>query len=211
MKKNKISKNWLVKRNRDAFFKQSKIQGYRSRSAFKLIEMNKKFKFLKKNLSLLDLGSCPGGWSQVARKEIIGGKILAVDIKPMEKIHNVDFIKGNFYEDEIYEKIMVYFNNKVDVVLSDIATNTTGNKSLDSYRTGELCLNAMSLAKKILSQDGVFLSKIFMGSIYDEINEKAKKYFKKIVKYKPLSQKFYKTSSVSSSLLAINDVLFLCL
>ena len=189
MKKNKISKNWLVKRNRDAFFKQSKIQGYRSRSAFKLIEMNKKFKFLKKNLSLLDLGSCPGGWSQVARKEIIGGKILAVDIKPMEKIHNVDFIKGNFYEDEIYEKIMVYFNNKVDVVLSDIATNTTGNKSLDSYRTGELCLNAMSLAKKILSQDGVFLSKIFMGSIFKEINKKAKKYFKKIVKYKPLSSK----------------------
>jgi len=189
LKKNKISKNWLVKRNRDAFFKQSKIQGYRSRSAFKLIEMNKKFKFLKKNLSLLDLGSCPGGWSQVARKEIIGGKILAVDIKPMEKIHNVDFIKGNFYEDEIYEKIMVYFNNKVDVVLSDIATNTTGNKSLDSYRTGELCLNAMSLAKKILSQDGVFLSKIFMGSIFKEINKKAKKYFKKIVKYKPLSSK----------------------
>lgn len=189
MKKNKISKNWLVKRNRDAFFKQSKIKGYRSRSAFKLIEMNEKFKFLKKNLSLLDLGSCPGGWSQVARKEIIGGKILAVDIKPMEKINNVDFIKGNFYEDAIYEKIMVYFNNKVDVVLSDMATNTTGNKSLDSYRTGELCLNAMSLAKKILSQNGVFLSKIFMGSIFKEINEKAKKYFKNIVKYKPLSSK----------------------
>ena len=189
MKKNKILKNWLIKRNKDPFYGLAKIQGYRSRSAFKLMEMNKKFRFLKKNLSLLDLGSHPGGWSQVARKEIIKGRILAVDVKPMEKINNVDFIQGDFYKEEIYRKIMVYFNNKVDVVLSDMATNTTGNKSLDSYRTGELCLNAMSLAIKILSHDGVFLSKIFMGSIFKEINEKAKKYFKKIVKYKPLSSK----------------------
>ena len=189
MKKNKISKNWLIKQSKDSFFRQSKIQGYRSRSAFKLIEMNKKFKFLKKNLSLLDLGSCPGGWSQVARKEIIKGKILAVDVQSMEKISNVDFIKGDFRENEIYKKILIYFKNKVDVVLSDMAANTSGNKTLDSYKTGELCLNAMSLAKEILSQDGVFLSKMFMGSIYSEINEKAKKYFKKIVKYKPLSSK----------------------
>ena len=189
MKKNKISKNWLIKQNKDLFFRHSKIQGYRSRSAFKLIEMNKKFKFLKKNLLLLDLGSCPGGWSQVARKEIIKGKILAVDIKSMEKINNVSFIQGDFRENEICKKIFSYFKNKIDVVLSDMAANTTGNQTLDSYRTGELCLNAMSLAKEILSQDGVFLSKIFMGSIYYEINEKAKKYFKKIVKYKPLSSK----------------------
>ena len=189
MKKNKISKNWLIKQNKDFYFRQSKIKGYRSRSAFKLIEMNKKFKFLKKNLSLLDLGSCPGGWSQVAKNEIIEGKILAVDIEPMEKVSNVDFIKGDFRENETYEKIVVYFNNKVDVVLSDMAENTSGNKTLDSYRTGELCLNAMSLAKEILSQDGVFLSKIFMGSIYNEINKKAKKYFKKVIRYKPLSSK----------------------
>ncbi len=84
---------------------------------------------------------------------------------------------------------MVYFNNKVDVVLSDMAENTSGNKTLDSYRTGELCLNAMSLAKEILSQNGVFLSKIFMGSIFREINEKAKKNFKNVIKYKPLSSK----------------------
>ena len=154
MKKKKISKNWLVKHKKDPFFKQSKIQGFRSRSAFKLIEMNKKFKFLKKKSSLLDLGSFPGGWSQVAKKEIITGKILAVDIKSMEKINNVDFIKGDFREGEIYEKIMVYFNNKADVVLSDAAENTTGNKTLDSYRTGELCINAMNLAKKILVKDG---------------------------------------------------------
>ena len=189
MKKNKISKNWLRKRKKDPFFKQSKIQGFRSRSAYKLIEMNQKFKFFKENLSLLALGSCPGGWSQVARKEIIKGKILAVDIKPMEKINNVDFINGDFCDVNVCKKIMLYFNNKIDVVLSDMAVNTSGNRTLDSYRTGELCINAMSLAKKILVPDGVFLSKIFMGSIFKEINEKAKNSFKNVVRYKPLSSK----------------------
>ena len=189
MKKNKISKNWLAKQNKDQFFKQSKIQGFRSRSAFKLIEMNKKFKFLKKSLALIDLGSSPGGWSQVARKEILNGKILAVDVKPMEKINRVDFIQGDFCDMKVYEKIIVYFNNKIDVVLSDMAANTSGNKMLDSYKTGELCLNAIDFAKKVLSREGIFLSKMFMGSIFKEINEKAKKSFKKVVIYKPLSSK----------------------
>ena len=189
MKKNKISKNWLINQKRDLFFRQSKIEGYRSRAAYKLIEMNKKFKFLKKSSFVLDLGSCPGGWSQVAKKEIIEGKILAIDAKSMEKINKVDFIKGDFRENKIYEKIMVYFNNKADVVLSDAAENTTGNKTLDSYRTGELCINAMNLAKKILARDGIFLSKIFMGSTFKEISEKAKKCFKRVVIYKPLSSK----------------------
>ena len=189
MKKNKISKNWLTKQKKDPFFRKSKTQGYRSRSAFKLIEMNQKFRFMKKNLSLLDLGSCPGGWSQVARKEIVNGKILAIDVKPMEKIGNVDFINGDFSDVNVCNKIMLYFNNKVDVVLSDMAANTSGNKTLDSYRTGELCINAMDLAKKILVRDGVFLSKLFMGSIFNEINEKAKNSFKNVVRYKPLSSK----------------------
>ena len=190
MKKNKISKNWLKQRNRDLFFNQAKIQGFRSRSAFKLIEMNKKFKFLRKNVSLLDLGSCPGGWSQVASKEVVRGKILAVDIRHMEKIKNVDFINGDFYKNEIRGEIIRYFNNKkADVVLSDMATNTSGVKTLDSYRTGDLCLRAMDLSKEVLSQDGIFLSKIFMGSIFQEINKMAKKYFKKAILYKPLSSK----------------------
>ena len=189
MKKNKISKNWLIKQNRDPFFRQSKIQGYRSRSAFKLIEMNKKFKFIKKNSLLLDLGSSPGGWSQVAKKEITKGRILAVDVKAMEKIDNVDFIQGDFCNDNICEKIVLYFNDKIDVVLSDMAANTSGNKALDSYRTGELCISAMNFARRILSENGVFVSKIFMGSIFSEINERAKKSFKNVVKYKPLSSK----------------------
>ena len=189
MKKNKISKNWLIKQKKDLYFIKSKIQGYRSRSAFKLIEMNKKFKFLRKNTSLLDLGSSPGGWSQVASREIRTGKILAVDIQPMEKINNVDFVNGDFRKEEIHNKIKSYFNNNIDAVLSDMAANTSGNKSMDSYRTGELCMKAMYLAKEILSNDGIFLSKIFMGSIFLEINKMAKRYFKNVIKYKPLSSK----------------------
>ena len=189
MKKNKISKNWLIKKHRDQFFKQSKIQGYRSRSAFKLIEMNNKFKFLKKNVSLLDLGSSPGGWSQVVSKKVNQGKILAVDINDMEKINNVDFLKGDFCKEEIRKKIINYFNNNTDIVLSDMAVNTTGNKNMDSFNTGELCMQAMNLSREILTEKGIFLSKIFMGSVFHEINKMAQKYFKNVIKYKPLSSK----------------------
>ena len=189
MKKNKISKNWLIKKHKDQFFKLSKIQGYRSRSAFKLIEMNQKFKFLNNNTCLLDLGSSPGGWTQVVVKKITKGKILAVDIRPMEHVNNATFLQGDLFDSEIYEKIYAYFGKKIDVVISDMAANTSGNKNLDSYKTGELCLKGMDLAQKILNRDGVFLSKLFMGSIFVEIHKKANKYFKKVVKYKPLSSK----------------------
>jgi len=189
LNKKNTSKHWLLKRKKDKYFSLSKIQGYRSRSAFKLIEMNNKYKFIKKDTLLLDLGSSPGGWSQVANKEIKTGKILAIDIKDMEKLDSVNFIKCDFQEKRISEMILKFFNGKLDVVLSDMAANTTGNKTLDSYRTGELCLNALDLSAKILRDDGIFLSKIFMGKIYNEINEKAKNTFKKVVKYKPLSSK----------------------
>jgi len=189
LKNNKISKNWLNKQKKDFFFQKSKIHGYRSRSAYKLIEIDKKFKFIKKNSNLLDLGSSPGGWSQVASQKIKNGKILSIDIKSMEKIKNTHFLKGDFQEKEIIDKIFNYFGKKIDVVISDMAANTTGNKELDSYRTGELSLNAMNLAMKILQNKGIFLSKVFMGSIFNEINEKAKKNFKKVIKYKPLASK----------------------
>ena len=189
MKKNKISKNWIIKQHRDPYFKKSKAQGYRSRSAFKLIEMNKKFKFLHKKTNLLDLGSFPGGWSQAAREKIFDGKILAIDTKLMEKINGVEFLQGDLLDSKIEIKIFDFFKKKIDVVISDMATNTSGNKNLDSYKTGELCLKAMDLALKILNKDGVFLSKLFMGSVFEEINKNANKYFKKVVKYKPLSSK----------------------
>ncbi len=179
----------MNKQRRDIYFKKSKAWGFKSRSAFKLLEMDNKFKFLKKNILLLDLGSSPGGWSQVASRVITNGKILAVDIKSMEKIKNVDFINEDFSKEETHKKIISYFQLKIDVVLSDMAVSTSGNKNLDSYQTGELCLRSMDLASKILNQEGVFLSKLFMGSIFNEIKARASKYFKKVINYKPLSSK----------------------
>ena len=122
-------------------------------------------------------------------KKITKGKILAVDIKPMKNVNKVNFLKGDLLDPEIYEKIYAYFNKKIDVVISDMAANTSGNKNLDSYKMGELCLRGMDLAQRILHQDGVFLSKLFMGSIFIEIHKRANKYFKKVVKYKPLSSR----------------------
>jgi 23S rRNA (uridine2552-2'-O)-methyltransferase len=189
LKKNRVSKNWKNKQKKDIFFRQSKIQGYRSRSAFKLIEINKKFKLIKNNLDLLDLGASPGGWSQVASKLISSGRILSVDIKEMEKIEKVTFMKGSIDDRTFCKKIYKHFDKKIDVVISDMAANTTGNKNLDSFRTGQLCINAMNLAKDILKKDGIFLSKIFMGSSFLELQENAKKNFKKVVLYKPLASK----------------------
>tara|TARA_B110000438_G_scaffold293253_1_gene332776 strand:- start:143 stop:751 length:609 start_codon:yes stop_codon:yes gene_type:complete len=189
LKKNKISKNWVIKKNRDLSYKKSKLFGFRSRSAFKLIELEKKFKFLKENTSLLDLGCSPGGWSQVARKKIIKGKIMSIDIKNMENIDKVNFLQSDLFNPNIEKIVLGYFNKKIDVVVSDMAANTTGNKNLDSYKTGELCLRAMQIAKNLINNNGVFISKVFMGAIFLEIQEKAKRDFKKVVKFKPLSSK----------------------
>ncbi len=115
----------------DHFFKKAKTSGYRSRSAFKLIELNSKFKFLKNRIKLLDVGSFPGGWSQVAAKTIKNGKILSIDKKKIEEIKDVKFITGDFLEKKSKTTIIEYFNSNIDVILSDMASNTTGNKSLD--------------------------------------------------------------------------------
>ena len=105
MKKNKISKNWIIRQKKDQFVKKSKSLGFRSRSAFKLIEINEKFNFIHKNTFLLDLGSSPGGWSQIAAKKIKNGKILAIDIIPMQSLSNVKFLRDHINDDEINKKI----------------------------------------------------------------------------------------------------------
>ena len=190
MKKNKISKNWIIKQHRDPYFKRSRIEGFRSRSAYKLLEIEKKFSFFKKKMNLIDLGSCPGGWAQVSRKKIIEGKVLAIDIKKMEEISKVDFLKTDIRSGEVYNEILkIFINQKVDAVISDMAANTSGNKDLDSIQTGELCLSAMNLALRILNKNGVFISKLFMGISYNEININAKKNFMKVVIFKRKSSR----------------------
>ena len=189
MKKNKISKNWINKQKRDIYVRQSKVDGYRSRAVYKLIEINQKFKILKNGISLIDLGSAPGSWSQYLSKNIKNGKILSIDIKKIDPIDNVFQIKGDFTQISNQELIKNHFNSKIDVVLSDMAENTTGNKNVDDISAGELCKKAMFFAKEILNKNGTFVSKIFMGSSFKEIISESKSIFKETRVYKPMSSK----------------------
>ena len=188
-KRTKKSNSWKIKQHRDQFFKRSKTLGYRSRAAFKLIELNDKFKFLKKNTYLLDLGSYPGGWSQVASKIIVNGKILSIDLKQMDSIKNVKFIKCDISDTNVENMIKQYFQGKLDVVISDMAADTTGNKSLDSIRTNQLCVEVINLSLKILKNNGIFISKLFMGDDFIEVKNLAKTVFKNVNFFKPESSR----------------------
>ena len=184
-KKKKKSNTWKIKQHRDQFFKKSKTLGYRSRSAFKLIELNEKYKFIKKDTKLLDIGAYPGGWSQVASKIITSGKILSLDIKKIEELKNVSFLQCDFLEEITKEKILNFFKEKLDVIISDMAANTTGNKSLDSIRTNQLCAEVVEFSSKILKPNGVLISKLFTGDDFLEVKELAKSRFKKVDFFKP--------------------------
>ncbi len=189
MKKNRSSKNWIIKQHRDQFYKKSKTLGYRSRSAFKLLELNDKFKFISKHKNLLDIGSSPGGWSQIASSIIKDGKIVAIDKKPMQKIKNVIFFENDFLNEESKNKILKIFQKKIDVIISDMAADTTGNKNLDCIRTNLLCSEVIDFSTKALKTKGILVSKIFMGEDFLEVKKLAKKIFKKVEFYKPKSSR----------------------
>ena len=189
MKKNKISKNWINKQRRDIYVRKSKIEGYRSRAIYKLKEIDEKFKILKEVHTAIDLGAAPGSWSQYLSKNIQNGKILAIDLLEFQKINKVHQLIGDFSEEIYKQKIREYFNKKVDLVVSDMAVNTTGNKNLDSIVTGELCIDAMSFAKNQLNQRGKFISKLFMGTSFNEIVSEAKKISKEVRVFKPPSSR----------------------
>ena len=188
-KRTKKSNSWKIKQHRDQFFKKSKTLGYRSRASFKLIELNKKFKFIKKNTNLLDLGSCPGGWTQVARKMILSGKVMSVDLTDMKPIKNVKFLQGDITNKDIKDKVVNYFGYNLDVIISDMAADTTGNKSLDSIRTNQLCADVLNFSKETLKPKGVLISKVFMGEDFIEVKNLAKSLFKKINFFKPESSR----------------------
>jgi len=173
----------------DHYFKKAKEQGYRSRSAFKLIELNQKFKFLKKEIKLLDVGSFPGGWLQVAKKTIKNGKILGIDKKKLIQIEGTRIIEGDFLEERSKNDIYKFFNSKINVMLSDMAPNTSGNKSLDAIKTNELCLSILEFSKKVLDKNGVVVSKLFTGEDFEAIKIYAKETFKNIRFFKPNSSR----------------------
>ena len=189
MKKNKISKNWVNKQRRDIFVRQSKVDGYRARSVYKLIEINEKFKIFKGGVSVIDIGAAPGSWSQYAAKVIKNGRLISIDLKEMEPIGNTTQIKGDFTSEKIQDEIKKNIKNKIDVVMSDMAVNTTGIKNIDSIQTGDLCKEAMFFAKDLLKDSGFFISKIFMGGTFNEIVAEGKKYFKEVKVFKPKSSR----------------------
>ena len=189
MKKNKISKNWVNKQRRDIYVRQSKVDGYRARSAYKLIEIDEKFKIFKGGLSVIDIGAAPGSWSQYALKASKNGKLISVDLKKMEPIGKSVQIKGDFTEEKTQEEIKNNIKDKVDVVMSDMAVDTTGIKNIDSIQTGELCKEAMNFAKDLMKENGYFISKIFMGGTFNEIVAEGKKYFREVKVFKPKSSR----------------------
>jgi len=189
LKKNKISKNWVNKQRRDIYVRQSKIDGYRARSAYKLMEIDEKFSIFKGGLAVVDIGAAPGSWSQYAEKKIKNGKLISVDLKKMEPIGKSIQIQGDFTEENIKDQILKSTDKKVNIVMSDMAVNTTGIKNIDAIQTGELCMEAMIFSKDVLLSDGSFISKIFMGGSFNEIVAKGKEIFKEVKVFKPKSSR----------------------
>ena len=189
MKKNKISKNWINKQRRDIYVRQSKVEGYRARSVYKLIEIDEKFRIFKGGQNVIDIGAAPGSWSQYASKVVKSGKIISIDLKRMEPIKNTLQIKGDFVDQEVQVQIKNYLKKGFDVVMSDMAVNTTGIKNIDSIQTGELCKEAMIFSKDIITEKGFFISKIFMGSTFNEIVALGKKIYKEVKVFKPKSSR----------------------
>jgi 23S rRNA (uridine2552-2'-O)-methyltransferase len=184
------SKNWIARQSSDPYTKLAKQQGYRSRSAFKLIEINKKFKFLKNKLNIVDLGSAPGGWSQVCSEFNKNGKNLSIDILAMDKIANIFFYKKDFNETDFLDFVNNFFDqNKVDIVLSDMAVNTTGNKDLDAIKTNSIALDVVNLSRVILKPKSSLLVKIFSGKDENILIKNAKDSFKNIERIKPDSSR----------------------
>jgi len=173
---------WHVERKKDYYYKEAKKQGYRARSAFKLIQIQNRYKIIRKGAVVIDLGASPGGWSQVAAK--YASKVIAVDLQQMPPLEGVEFIQGDITKKDIIEKIGKYVD-KVDVVISDASPNISGNYSMDQARSVWLCQNALKIAKEFLKENGNFLCKIFEGEDYPEFLNEVKKLFKMVKPHAP--------------------------
>lgn len=180
-----MSKYGVKERKREHYYKQSKKAGYRSRAAYKLIQINERHSVIKKGDTVIDLGAAPGGWSQVA-KELVGlkGKVLAVDIQNIQPIEGVIFLEGDITKQESVEKILSIVS-KADVIISDMSPNITGNYSMDHARSIHLAESALGLTKKVLRAGGNFVVKVFEGDAYKEFFESVRTEFKQCKAYTP--------------------------
>lgn len=186
-KLSKSSRAWMQEHLDDHYVKLAQRDGYRARAAYKLLEINDKLQLIKKGMTVVDLGSAPGSWSQVAGK-LVGdsGKLIASDILPMDTLENVTFIQGDFREQEVFDAIMAEVaDKKVDVVLSDMAPNTSGFASVDQPRMMYLCELAVDFATQVLDTGGVLIIKVFQGEGSSELRAEMQKTFSKVRSIKP--------------------------
>lgn len=187
MKRSKTSKAWMQEHLNDAFVKQAQKDGYRARAAYKLIEIDDKDQLIKPGMVVVDLGSTPGSWSQVAVQRLKGqGKVIALDILPMVGIAGVDFIQGDFREDEVLAELEDRLNGQpIDLVISDMAPNLSGIGSVDQANAAYLTELAVDFSLKWLKPNGNFLVKVFIGSGFEEIVKLMRESFEKVVTRKP--------------------------
>ncbi|MBR9912930.1 MAG: 23S rRNA (uridine(2552)-2'-O)-methyltransferase RlmE [Gammaproteobacteria bacterium] len=191
MARSKSSNRWLDEHFGDQYVKQSQQDGYRSRASYKLLELNKKDKVIKAGDTVLDLGAAPGGWSQVAAKLVgLKGRVIASDILPMDSLANVEFIQGDFTEDEIFEQLLAQLGKgKADVVISDMAPNMSGMADVDQPRAMYLVELALDMARATLKPNGFFVAKVFQGEGFDELVKDARTSFKSVLIRKPDSSR----------------------
>lgn len=187
MKRSKTSKAWMQEHLNDAFVKQAQKDGYRARAAYKLIEIDDKDQLIKPGMVVVDLGSVPGSWSQVAVQRLKGqGKVIALDILPMVGIAGVDFIQGDFREDAVLAELEERLNGQpIDLVISDMAPNLSGIASVDQANAAYLTELAVDFSLKWLKPNGNFLVKVFIGSGFEEIVKLMRESFEKVVTRKP--------------------------
>ena len=186
-KLSKSSSAWMQEHIDDPYVKKAQKDGYRARAAYKLLEINEKTNLIKKGMTVVDLGSAPGSWSQVAGK-LVGekGVLIASDILPMDTLPDVTFIQGDFREADVFERIMAEVGNrKVDVVLSDMAPNTAGNSAIDQPRMMYLCELAVDFALATLPEGGALIMKVLQGEGTQELRKQMQEDFSKIRSIKP--------------------------
>ena len=187
MARSKSSSEWLQEHFKDQYVKKSQQDGYRSRAAYKLLQIQEKDRIIKPGMNVVDLGSAPGGWSQVAR-QFIGskGKVVALDILPMDQLAQVDFIQGDFQEDAVLEELLQVLNNEpVDLVISDMAPNVTGVKAVDQPKSMYLLELAVDLADQVLKPQGTLLMKVFQGEGFQPLLAELRKRYQKVITRKP--------------------------
>ena len=190
-KKKSSSKAWLAEHHSDIYVQQAQREGYRSRACYKLLELQQRDKLIRPGMTVLDLGSAPGGWSQVAA-ELVGhhGRVVASDILPMDSLAGVDFVQGDFTEEAVFDQILALLEgNSVDVVVSDMAPNMSGMAAVDLPRAMYLVELALDMARTVLPAGGSFVAKVFHGEGFDALMNDTRALFGRVVTRKPAASR----------------------